>query len=537
MADPISAIAGAASIVGLADVSCRLAGSLYKSIQAVKKAPRDIKRLSKSLAQLHSLLQDVDNLVKRYSTSLSVAQNGVSIATVQSLLQDCKTELDEVEKATAPFRKDLGSWKDAAKRIKWVVEMREIDRHRQVVDELGRRIGVALSVVGRYEYSAIDAIYIDLYSQHDITANETQKALQSQVKGARDIFQISLSETKDQFSAGLSTVQVAIEQVASTMIQGHEKTGTNLRLSHDRLRRHVLQTGRRNRRGLETIRNEVRDVSYFTRSAQRQSSQHQRILDCSISRLESMLSELSSLRPEPHSKRSMSALAQHSRLDSMMLSLMLMRSSLHSAVSQAKSEFPAEMARDAETFLLDEFENLVAFGHEASALRSRQRLDWLDDDSERVPQLAAHTSTLRNYSLDVDKLTIKSATPKKQWRTLSHIDNLGHLEVRFQESFEDHNAMPTSMINASFRFTPNPDVHSTGVFAMFQKEMQMACKPSVTRTLREIRQIVGDDDQLGRPLEKALRNEDLPTVQRMLSSGQIRPWDQNEFGQDLLSVW
>ena len=37
MADPLSAIASAASIAGLADVSCRLAGSLYRSFRAVKE--------------------------------------------------------------------------------------------------------------------------------------------------------------------------------------------------------------------------------------------------------------------------------------------------------------------------------------------------------------------------------------------------------------------------------------------------------------------------------------------------------------------
>ena len=150
--------------------------------------------------------------------------------------------------------------------------MREIDRHCQAVDELGRRIGVTLSVVGRYGYSAIDAIYTDLYSQHDITASETQKALKSQVTGVKDLFQASLTENKDQVSVGLSTVQFGIEQLASTMIQGHDKTRTSLRLSHDLLRRDVLQTGRRNRRGLEIIRNEVRDTSLLTRRGQRQSS-------------------------------------------------------------------------------------------------------------------------------------------------------------------------------------------------------------------------------------------------------------------------
>ena len=151
MVDPLSAIASAASIAGLAEVNCRLAGSLFKSFQAVKEAPQNIRRLSNELEQLHCLLKEIDNLVKRYNSSQF--ENGLSVATVQSLLQDCKTELDEVEETTAPFRTDSSLFRDAAKRIRWVVRMREIDRHCQAVDALGRRLGIALSVFGRYGYS------------------------------------------------------------------------------------------------------------------------------------------------------------------------------------------------------------------------------------------------------------------------------------------------------------------------------------------------------------------------------------------------
>lgn len=101
-----------------------------------------------------------------------------------------------------------------------------------------------------------------------------------------------------------------------------------------------------------------------------------------------------------------------------MLSLMLMRSNIYSAVSQSKSVLPAKVSRDAETFLLDEFENLVAFGHEASTLRSHQSFDGMDDDKDPLQLFAAHTSTLRNYSLDIDKFSVTSVTSKKQWRTL-----------------------------------------------------------------------------------------------------------------------
>ena len=150
MGDPLSAIASAASIASLAEVSCRLAGSLFKSFQAIKEAPQSIRKLSNELEQLHYLLQEIDNLVKRHNSSQF--ENELSIATVQSLLQDCKTELDEVEETTAPlFRTDSNLLRDAAKRIRWVVGMREVDRHCQAIDALGRRLSLALSVFGRYE--------------------------------------------------------------------------------------------------------------------------------------------------------------------------------------------------------------------------------------------------------------------------------------------------------------------------------------------------------------------------------------------------
>ena len=151
MGDPLSAIASAASIASLAEVSCRLAGSLFKSFQAIKEAPQNVRRLSNELEQLHCLLQEIENLVKRHNGSQF--ENGLSITTVQSLLQDCKVELDAVEKVTAPFRTDSSRLRGAANRIKWVVGMPEIDRHCQAVDALGRRLGLALSVFGRYGYS------------------------------------------------------------------------------------------------------------------------------------------------------------------------------------------------------------------------------------------------------------------------------------------------------------------------------------------------------------------------------------------------
>lgn len=83
------------------------------------------------------------------------------------------------------------------------------------------------------------------------------------------------------------------------------------------------------------------------------------------------------------------------------------------------------------------------------------------------------------------------------------------------------------MVNASSRFAPSENIHSTGIFTSFQKEMQMASKPSIGRTLWEIRPITNADVGDGRFLVTALWKDDLPSVQRLLSSGLIRPWDED----------
>ena len=249
-----------------------------------------------------------------------------------------------------------------------------------------------------------------------------------------------------------------------------------------------------------------------------------------------MLSELSAIRLEVQGDRPQSVLVQHSCLDSTMLSLMLMKLSLYYAVSHLKSAVAGKVSEDVGSFLLDEFEKLVVFVREASELHNRQSFDKVDGDDKRLPHFPTHSATLHNLSTNADTFPFLDVTSKKQWRKLSYFSALGRLEVMFEEKTWARNFMPTSIVTASFRFTPNPNVHTTGIFALFRKEIQTASKPSITRTLREIRQITRDDDQVGRPLVTALIHDDLPCIQHMLSSGQIRLWDQDWGGRNLLRV-
>ena len=150
MAEPISVVGSVASIAGLADMSCHLASSLYKSFRAVKEAPKSIQRLSEEMGHFYSLLQEVDAVVKSYSTSLSVTKDGMSINTLQSLLQECQTELVGIQKTVTTFQKKPNKFKNIANNLKWVHDEDTVEAHYRSLERLGRRFDTALSLTGRY---------------------------------------------------------------------------------------------------------------------------------------------------------------------------------------------------------------------------------------------------------------------------------------------------------------------------------------------------------------------------------------------------
>ena len=150
MAEPISIIAGISSVASLADTSCSLAGSLYKTFRTIKEAPRAVQRLSKELGKFHDLLQDVYNLLQRYSTSLLVTEDGLSIDSVQSVLKECQTELESVQRTTASFKPGSNRFRNAAARFAWVVDESKVKQHCQTIEQLRQHIDTGLSVLSQY---------------------------------------------------------------------------------------------------------------------------------------------------------------------------------------------------------------------------------------------------------------------------------------------------------------------------------------------------------------------------------------------------
>ena len=205
-----------------------------------------------------------------------------------------------------------------------------------------------------------------------------------------------------------------------------------------------------------------------------------------------MLSELSSIRLESQSNRPQSALVRPTYLDSIMLSLMPMRSNLYCAVSYLKPAVSAKTSEDFGDFLVDESEKLVIFVREASELQNGQSFNKLDGGDNRLPHFTNNT-TLCNHSTNANSFQIPTRSLRKRWRSSSHLSPLGFLEVRFEEKTDARYVVPKSIVIASFRFTSNINAHNTGICALFRREMQTVSKPSISRHLHVIRQITREE--------------------------------------------
>ncbi|KAK0512874.1 hypothetical protein JMJ35_004891 [Cladonia borealis] len=520
MAEPMSIIAGISSVTSLADVSCSLAGSLYKAFRAIKDAPRAVQKLSKELEQLRDLLQNVDSLLQRYSTSLLVTEDGLSINSVQSVLQECQTELESVQKIAASFEKQPSKLKNTTTRFRWVVDERKIKQHCQTIEQLRQHLNTGLSVLSH---------------QYDIKARERDKSLHSQVTDVRNVLDTSATETKTLISSEFGSVRSDIEQVAVKVAISQEGLQKNIQTSHEHLCQEVSHAGVQTSHGIERIQNDLRDTNLLVQRDRQHTMQEILQLNQSIRNIDSMLSQVLLLYSERGENLLECSLAQHPRLEGIMLSLLMMKLSLVSAVSELKSKSSSDISDEEIDFLLNEFENLVAFSHDASALRIRQRCIKAEGEDRPSRRWKNHTSMAGNYVLDVDSFSQPTVTRRERLRTLSHADASGILKLSFENRAGDVNGRPSSILNATFSYIPNIDIHKTGVFATFRKEMRMGLNPSINRSLRVIRNLYPNDSTYSQ-LRNVLQKDDLHGLQRMLSWGQIRPWDRDWDGWNLLTM-
>ena len=373
------------------------------------------------------------------------------------------------------------------------------------------------------------------HSQHDIKARERDKSLHSQVTEVRNVLDTSARETRTLVSSEFGTVRSDIEEVAVKVAISQEGLQKDIQTSHDHLYQEVSHAGVQASHGIERIQNDLRDTKLLVQRDRQHTMQAILQLNQSIKNIDSMLSRVHLLYSEREEAPLDCSLAQHPRLEALMLSLLMMKSSLVSAISELKSKSCPDISDEEIDFLLNEFETLVAFSHDASALRIRQRCIKAVSEDRPSRGYTNHTSMARNYALDVDSLSQPTMARRERLRTLSHANNSGILKLRLENRAGDVDGRPASVLNATFSYIPNLDVHNTGLYAAFRKEMQMGLNPSIKRSLRVMR-VFDYHDSTYAQLIKVFYSDDLQGLQRMLSCGRIRPWDQDRNGWNLLPV-
>ena len=394
----------------------------------------------------------------------------------------------------------------------------------------------SLCLVSMSRHLTKDLVYTEpSHSQHDIKARERYRSIHSQVAEVRNVLNTSAMETRDLVSSKVGTVRSDIEQVAVEVAINQEGLQTSIQTSHDHLYQELSHAGVQTFHGIERIQNDLRDINFLMQHEQQHNLQEFLQMSQSIKNIDSMLSRVLSLYSGREESLLACDLVKHPRLEGIMFSLLMMRSSLVSAISELKSNSSLDVSEDETEFLLGEFENLVAFSHEASALRIRQRCIRAEGEDWPSHGSTNHTSMTGNYVLDVDSFSQPIVT-RRERRTSSHADASGRLKLSFGNRAGDVSGRPASILDATFSYVPNQDFHSTGVYATFQKEMRVGFKPSVNRSLRAVRIFPRGMDSTFKHLIEVLQADDLQGLQRMLSCGQIRPWDQELGGDNLLTV-
>ena len=127
MADPLSATANAAAIVGLVDVVCRMGKELYVFFAAVKGASQEIKDLQVELQDLETIFSTIRDYCESFSNSPFATADYLVLPNIVITLGSVREEYNILQGIV-----DTAKWKaqqrtkNLANKIKWVLNEKRI---------------------------------------------------------------------------------------------------------------------------------------------------------------------------------------------------------------------------------------------------------------------------------------------------------------------------------------------------------------------------------------------------------------------------
>lgn len=151
MTEPLSALSGAATVFGLADILARTAKSLYVIFGELKDASKNVKLLVLELQELENLLGNVQQHVDSYSGSPFVIDDNLALPEITQALNACLFELNTLRGRVdaMDIKATDGKVKCMAKKLKWVFEEGNVTLPLRNIKRLKSHLMIALSTSGR----------------------------------------------------------------------------------------------------------------------------------------------------------------------------------------------------------------------------------------------------------------------------------------------------------------------------------------------------------------------------------------------------
>lgn len=142
MPEPISTVAEAAAIVGLADVVCRAGRHLYKFFSEMKDAPNEVRLLRNELNRLDMVLGQI----KTYAEQL-VNSSFSDGRTLKDVVKACQLEFLSLEDNTNRASQARGTFAKLEDRLMWVLGKEKTAQACQRLERCRMDLTLALQLV------------------------------------------------------------------------------------------------------------------------------------------------------------------------------------------------------------------------------------------------------------------------------------------------------------------------------------------------------------------------------------------------------
>ena len=137
----MEAVAAAASVITLIELSAKIISTCAKYSRAVQYAANDISRLLKEVKSLQEVLERVRQLLNGPHTAKLSASQAMNDA-----IKDSETELYNLDQRLAPSKpRKIMSWVNS-RALKWPFKAAEVDKVLVQLERCKRSISLALQV-------------------------------------------------------------------------------------------------------------------------------------------------------------------------------------------------------------------------------------------------------------------------------------------------------------------------------------------------------------------------------------------------------